>query len=100
MIFAQLIDVATVTIVEVEVLAQLCARCFIRIAAIAALLVGCQKIDGMGCFRAVGPGRTVSQLRDHQVRSAAMAECSDNRDWVPIRVLLPARKLRLLCHSR
>ena len=45
-VFAQLINDAAVTVVEVKVLAQLRARGLAGIAAIAALLVGGQEIDG------------------------------------------------------
>src|SRR5687768_5569993 len=45
-VFAQLINDAAITVVEVKVRTQLCARRLAGIAAIAALLVGGQEIDG------------------------------------------------------
>jgi len=63
-VLAQLIHDAAVTIVEMEVLAQLCARGLARIAAIAALLVGGQEIDGHDVLRKVGLGPHDIAARD------------------------------------
>ena len=47
-VFAQLINDAAITVVEVKVLAQLRVRGFAGITAITALLIGGQEIDGHG----------------------------------------------------
>src|SRR5438876_2660983 len=63
-IFPHLINDAAVTVVEAKVLAQLRERGLARIAAIAALLVGGQEIDGHVVPSGRWDGaRTISQLR-------------------------------------